>query len=136
MKIPLNPQYYLGELYSNGAWSRLTLFHYKQNAQGGSVSTPVAEVDIVDHPSMDGCNAHREVKVSLRNDIKKVGREVVIDRNRTSLRQPEDIIEASVIDLLPSLLITAGLASEPLSIYVCVRHVDSFDVRGNFWNEE
>lgn len=136
MKITLSPKYYLGELYSNGAWSRLTLFHYKPNPQGGSMSTPVAEVDIVDHPSRDGCNAHREIKISLRNDLKKIGDEVCIDGNKAVLRQPKDIMDISILNEVPSLLIREKLAMEPLSIYICVRHIDSFKVEGDFWNHE
>ena len=133
--IQIRDNYWLGEFYENGQWKRCTLFFKKLNSNGGSISWPIAEIDIVSHPSMDSCNPHCEIKVSIRNDIirdSSVG--IIVDKNSKELRHVNDVFDKSVIDGVLSKLKSSGLASLPLSLYVCMHHIEEFKVEGDFWN--
>ena len=134
--IEITSDYWLGECYQNGGWIRLTLFHKKMNSQGGSINTPVAEVDIVKHPSMDGCNNHHEIKLSIRNDIKQRKSEIEVDKNATHLRHPKDVLDVSIIEKAIEKIKEAHLAALPLSVYVCMRHVEDFKTEGDFWSND
>ena len=128
--------YWLGEHFSNVGWNRFTLFREKGNSSGGSINWPIAEVDVVDHPPRDGCNRHTEIKISIRNDVKRYGDGIEVDKNRTKLRHPEDVLETRILREAVSVLKQIGVASEPLSVYACMRHVEDFRVEGDFWSED
>jgi len=133
--IQIRDNYWLGEFYENGQWKRCTLFFKKLNINGGSISWPIAEIDIVSHPSMDSCNPHCETKVSIRNDIiRDSSAGIIVDKNSKELRHVNDVFDKSIIDEVLSKLKSSGSASLPLSLYVCMRHVEEFKVEGDFWN--
>jgi hypothetical protein len=128
--------YWLGEHFSNAGWDRFTLFREKRNSAGGSINWPLAEVDVVDHPPRDSCNRHTEIKISIRSDLKCYSGGIEVDKNRTELRHPEDILDTQVLFEVVAMLKQIGVASEPLSIYTCMRHVEDFRVEGDFWRED
>lgn len=134
--IELDSYYWLGDFYENDGWKRLTLFHKVTNLQGGSLNTPVAEIDIIEHPSMDGCNKHCEIKISIRNDLKRQGYNILVDENSKVLRHPSDVIDPTIIRTTVEKIKEEGMVSSPLSIYVCIRHVEDFRVEGDFWSED
>jgi hypothetical protein len=135
--IDVGKEHWLGERYANSGWRRLTLFLRRRNWFGdGSMNWPIAEIDVVDHPSKDGCNAHTEIKISIRNEIRRNKNGIDIDGNRIELRHPEDIVERATIDQVITKLGEYGIASEPLAVYVCMRHVEKFWVEGDFWSED
>jgi hypothetical protein len=134
--IDITPDYCLGQYYQNDGWKRLTLFHKKTNSHGGSINTPIAEIDIVMHPSQDGCNSHCEIKFSIRNDLKRQNSEILIDQNTKHLRHPNDVVDAVIIDKAVDKLKETDLVTSPISIYVCMRHVEDFKTEGDFWNDD
>lgn len=135
-KIDIGDKHYLGEIYRNAGWVRLTLFHIERNSFGGSTSWPVAEVDVVDHPSRDGCNAHTEIKISIRNDIKLASHGIDVDGNKKRLRHPSDVIEKNTISCVVDRLKENDIVREPYSLYVCMRHIEDFRVEGDFWSHD
>ena len=134
--IGIDIDYWVGEHYSNDCWQRLTLFYKKTNSQSGSINTPVAKIDIVNHPGLNGCNPHYEIKISVRNDIKRNGVETVIDKNNKILRHPAEIIEDQILRSVVKKLKEEGLVTVPLSIFVCTEHVEKFETEGDFWTED
>ena len=136
--IEITPDYWLGECYQNDGWKRLTLFHKRTNYSGGSgsLNTPIAEIDIVKHPSLDGCNKHCEIKINVRNDLKRQGGEIVVDENAKDLRRVQDIVNNELLNKAVDKIKENDLVSLPFSVYVCVRHVDSFETAGDFWSED
>jgi hypothetical protein len=134
--LDIGDNHWIGEPYETESWQRFTLHHIVRNASGGSTSWPIAEVDIVHHPSKDGCNSHTEVRISIRNDIRrgKVGMDV--DKNTTELRHVKDVVDKAVLDQTVNALVEMGKVSSPYSVYVCMRHVESFRVVGDFWNDD
>jgi hypothetical protein len=135
--IEITSDYWVGENYSNDGWTRLTLFHKRQNVEGqGSVSTPIATIDIVKHPGQDGCNSHSEIRFKVRNDIKRQGSEMVVDENAKTLRHVTDVVDNQILNTVVEKLKEATLATLPLSIYVCMEHVEKFETQGAFWAED
>jgi hypothetical protein len=134
--IEIDNKYGLGEIYRNVGWTRLTLFHIERNSSGGSTRWPVAEIDVVDHPSKDGCNAHTEVKVSIRNDVKLASHGIEVDHNKKHLRHPNDVIERGTVNSVITRLKESEFVTEPYSLYVCMRHVEDFWVKGDFWSND
>lgn len=128
--------YWLGEHFSNPGWNRFTLFREKQNTAGGSINWPVAEVDVVDHPPREGANRHTEIKFSIRNEIRRAGDGIQVDKNKTELRHPEDVLNTAALTEAVTKLEELGVVSKPLSVYVCMRHVEDFHVEGDFWRDE
>jgi hypothetical protein len=108
----------------------------KQNSFGGSTNWPVAELDFIQHPSKDGCNPHTEIKISVRNEIRRSGAVIDPDGNKAQLRHPSDVLENDVIARTIEKLKEEGLLSDPFCVYVCMRHVEDFWVEGDFWNVE
>jgi hypothetical protein len=136
LHIDVDEKHWLGESYSNDGWRRLTLFHIKRNTfGGGSTSWPVADIDIVNHPSKDGCNPHSEIKISIRNDIRQSGNDIDVDGNKKKLRYPADIVGESTVNQVISKLKENLFVKEPLAVYVCMRHVEDFWVEGAFWSD-
>jgi hypothetical protein len=131
----LGEGYWLGDFYENNGWKRTTLFHISRNSFGGSTSWPVTEIDLIEHPSRDGCNAHKEIKISIRNEIRRSGGAIDVDGNKAQLRHPDDILEKDIINQSVAKLKELGFVSLPLSVYVCMRHVEDFWVEGDFWSE-
>jgi hypothetical protein len=137
LNIDINSSYWLGELYQNAGWRRMTLFHRLMNSSGGgSVSTPIAEIDIVMHPSMDGCNSHCEIKFSIRNDVKRQNARILVDKNAELLRHTDDVLDATIIDKVVEVLKENNLVTLPISLYICMRHVEDFKVQGDFWSDD
>ena len=136
-RFELGDKYWLGEFFETGGWRRATLFRINRNSAGGSTSWPVAEIDVVDHPSRDSCNPHSEIKISIRNEVKRSGSEIDPDGNKTKLRHPDDVLEdADVIQRTLAKLKEESLVTEPLCVYVCMRHVEDFWVEGDFWCDD
>lgn len=134
--IEITPSFWLGDIYQNDGWKRLTLFYKQTNLFGGSLNTPVAEIDIVEHPSMDGINSHCELKINFRNDVIRQGNEIHIEKITKELRTASEIVDNEILSEMVERIKENGLTSHPLSIYVCVRHVESFATDGEFWNED
>jgi hypothetical protein len=134
----IGKHHWLGELYESGGWQRLTLFHAVRNTSDGSGSTswPIAEIDIVDHPSQDGINPHEEIKISIRNEIRLSKDRIEVDKNQSSLRHPNDIVDQSVLNDAVAALKELGCVSLPFSVWICMRHVEDFRVEGDFWNRD
>jgi hypothetical protein len=129
--------HWLGELYESGGWRRLTLFHIVRNNSGsGSTSWPIAEIDIIDHPSQDGTNPHKEIKISLRNEIRRSNGGIEVDKNKSILRHPNDIVDQSILNNTVTALQELGFVSLPFSVWICMRHVEDFRVEGDFWNRD
>jgi hypothetical protein len=134
--IDITHDYWLGECYQNDGWKRLTLFHKKTNSQGGSINTPIAEIDIIKHPGQNGCNSHDEIKFSIRNDVKRQGSEIVVDKNDKHLRHTSDVIDTVIIDKAVDKLKETDLVTLPICIYVCMKHVEDFKTQGDFWTND
>ncbi len=132
-RLDVSQKYYLGEVFQNSGWRRLTLFYEVRNWSGGSTSTPVAEIDVVEHPSRDRCNPHTEIKIAVRNEIRFRYGGIDIDGNKTQLRHPTDVVEKNTIKDVLTKLKDAGIVTEPLCVYVCMRHIEEFWVEGDFW---
>ena len=132
----IGENHWIGQSYECGGWRRYTLFHIERNAQGGSTSWPIAEIDVVDHPSRDSVNPHTEIKISLRNEIRRSRMGIEVDKNTSQLRHVSDIVDQSVLDDSVAALKEMGVVSSPLSIWICIRHVEDFRVEGDFWNND
>jgi hypothetical protein len=132
----IGENHWLGELYECGGWRRYTLFQIRHNGQGGSTSWPIAEIDVVEHPSQDGSNPHREVKISLRNDIFRSRYGIEVDKNNSVLRHVPDIVDQSVLDDTVNVLQEMGVVFSPYCVWTCMRHVEEFRVEGEFWNDD
>ena len=135
-QFDLGDKYWLGQCFENRGWLRATLFRISRNSTGGSTSWPVATIDVVAHPSKDGCNAHSEIRVSVRNEVRRNGSGIDPDGNKTKLRHPNDVLEDDVIERSIEKLKENGLVAEPLCVYVCMTHVEDFWVEGDFWNDD
>ena len=131
-----NNKYWLGDFYENSGWKRTSLFYTRRNWSGGSTNWPVAEIDLIEHPSKDGCNAHTEIKISIRNEVRRSGSEIEVDGNKTQLRHPSEILEKDIISQTIEKLKDEGIVTSPLCVYVCMRHVEGFWVEGDFWSQE
>jgi hypothetical protein len=134
--LDIGDNHWIGELYETGGWKRFTLFHIVRNASCGSTSWLIAEIDIVHHPSKDGCNPHSEVKISIRNDIRRDKAGIDVDKNTAQLRHVKDVVDTAILDQAVNALVDLGKVSSPYSVYVCMRHIESFRVVGDFWNDE
>src|ERR1022692_1457420 len=95
--LEIGDHHWIGDFYETETWKRFTLFHIVRNASGGSTSWPIAEIDIVNHPSKDGCNPHIEVKISIRNDIRRVQEGIEVDKNKKELRHVDDVVDKRVL---------------------------------------
>ncbi len=100
------------------------------------MNTPIAEIDIVKHPRQEGCNSHCEIKINVRNNVKRQGGEILVDKNAKVLRHVNDIVDNEILSKAVDKIKENDLATLPFSIYICVRHIDSFDTDGDFWNED
>jgi hypothetical protein len=134
--IEITSDYWVGECYYNDGWKRLTLFYKKTNSQGGSVSTPIATIDIIRHPGQNGCNAHSEIRFRIRNDVKRQGSGILIDKNAKVLRHVTDVVDTQILSSVVDKLKERDLATLPLSIYVCMEHSEKFETQGDFWTED
>ena len=134
--LDIGDNHWIDQPYEGEGWRRFTLFHIVRNSSGGSTSWPIAEVDVVDHPSKDGCNPHTEVKISIRNDIRREKVGIDVDKNTTELRHVKDVVDKAVLDLAVNALVDLGKVTSPYSVYVCMRHIESFRVVGDFWNDD
>ena len=132
----IGERHWIGNPYESNDWRRYTLFHIERNDVGGSTSWPIAEIDIVDHPSKDGVNAHTEIKISLRNDIRRTRTGIEVDGNKSKLRQVKEIVDREILDESVAALKALGKVSLPLSVWICVRHVVGFHVEGDFWTDD
>jgi hypothetical protein len=132
----IGKNHWIGELYECGSWRRYTLFHIGKNTAGGSTSWPIAEIDVVDHPSQDSVNPHKEIRISLRNDIRRSKTGIEVDKNKSKLRHVSDIVDQSVLDDSVAALKEMGVVSSPYSVWTCIRHVEDFRVEGDFWNND
>lgn len=104
----IGQHHWIGRTIGRAGWKRTALHQIERNTAGGSTSWPVAEIDIVEHPSADGVNPHHEVKISLRNEVRKVGLKIIPDGNKTVLRHPADIIDPGIFDKTVEALIELG----------------------------
>jgi hypothetical protein len=134
-RLDVGEKFFLGQLYQNNGWKRLTLFHEVKRWGGGSTSTPVAEIDVVDHPSRDRCNPHTEIQISVRNDGRLRFGGIDIDGNKSRLRHPDDVLGKSTVINVVTKLKEAGIATDPLCVYVSMRHNEDFWVEGDFWDD-
>ena len=136
LTIEISPDHYLRELYQNSGWKRLTLFHKMTNAHGGSLNTPIAEIDIIDHPGLDGCNRHCEIKINIGNSLKRHGDQIVSDNTNIELKEVSDVVSKEILDKVVLNILENNLATLPYSVFICVRHIDRFETQGDFWNFE
>ena len=129
-------QHWLGTPEHCGGWRRFTLYHIERNREGGSTSWPIAEIDVVDHPSKDRVNPHKEIKISIRNDVRRRRSGIEVDGNKSKLRHVDDIVDAAVLDETVAVLIGMGVVSRPFCVYTCMRHIEDFRVEGDFFEDD
>ena len=128
--------HWLGEPYQSGGWWRCTLFRIVRGNGSGSTSWPIAEIDVLHHPGMDGVNPHKEVKISLRNDVRRTRSGIKVDKNKTWLRHIAKIVDRSVLDEAVTALKELKIVTAPCSLTILMRHVEDYRVEGEFWNDD
>tara|TARA_R110002073_G_scaffold72537_1_gene177044 strand:- start:961 stop:1365 length:405 start_codon:yes stop_codon:yes gene_type:complete len=113
-----------------------SIYHSIFNKDGGSLNTPIGRIEIKDRQSGDGFNAHREIRILMRNNIEMKWGILKIIKSPRKLNKTEKIIPKSDLNKIVTELIKIEKITEPYSIYHCVENVENFETYGEFYNWE
>ncbi len=110
-----------------------TIFHSVFNKDGGSISTPVGRIELKERISGDGFNAHIEIRVIIRNDVRFKWGVLSIIKSPKKLNQTQKVISKTDLKRIITELIQTENISEPYTIYKCVENVEDFKTFGEFY---
>lgn len=113
-----------------------SIYHSIFNKEGGSLNTPIGRIEIKERQSGDGYNDHTEIRILVRNNVRKKWGELKILKSTKNLNRIEKIIPKPDLNKIISDLIEIEKISEPYSIYRCVENVEDFQTFGEFYNWE
>lgn len=128
-----NKKFYLEEKVGLSNSIQYTIFHVIYNKSGGSVSTPIGRIEILNRPSSEGVHPHKELRIIMRNDVRIRWGVVRITKSPRKLTKSNQIIPESELKNIIQKLIEVENINEPYNVYRCVENVEDYRVFGELY---